>query len=57
VKNDLTRVLHGPSNIEREIIRYEIAMKIRVSYTAVRMIGTMVYICARPSVQRRVYGI
>jgi hypothetical protein len=57
VKNDLTRALHGPSINEREIIRYEIAMKMRVSFTAVRMIGTIVYMCARPSVQRRVYGI
>jgi hypothetical protein len=57
VKNDLARAVQEPSTVERDIIRYEMARKIRVSFTAVKMIGTIMYWCARPSVQSRVYGI
>jgi hypothetical protein len=57
VKNDLARALQVLRTIAEKTMRYEIARKTRVSFTAVRIIGTVVYMGARPSIQRRVYGI
>jgi hypothetical protein len=40
--NDFARALQVLLTIEIETMRYEIARKIRVSFTAVNMIGTVV---------------
>ena len=57
MKNDLVRALQVPLAIEREIMRYEITKKMRVSFAAERMMGIAVVGCATPAVQSRVYGI